>query len=145
MIFQFSEQLEQVFTVVFVKGGRRFIKDKQLHVFAQSFGDFYELLLAYTQIFDQYFRINVQLHFIQHFLGLDDRLIPIDHRTLLYFIPCENILVNSQIRKQRKLLINDRNTGFDTIANFAEALNLAFEHNVTSISPMRIYATEHFH
>ena len=143
--FRSRSRLQQVFAVILVQRRSRLVQDQQLDILAQRLGDLDQLLLANAQILDLRRGVDAELDFLQHLVGLLDRLVPVDQEALLDLVAEENVLVHRQFREKRQLLIDDGDADLFAVGDSLEFLNLAAEQDVAVIATERPDPAQHLH
>ena len=140
-----AQQLQQVGTVIVVQRGGGFIQDQQLHIAVQRLGNFHQLLLAHSQVFNLRGGVDIESHAGEHFVGPLDRLVPIHGNAVADFMTEKDILIYREFGDEGQLLIDDPDTGFLAVGDVPEGLQFALEVNVTRIGAIGPDATQHLH
>ena len=145
VLFQLTDQVQQVFAVILIQGGGRFVQDEQFDILAQCLGNLDQLLLAHTQIFDLRPRIDVQFDSLDRFSGPFDGLIPINGEAALDLIAEEDVFVDRHFRDECQLLVDDGDADLLAVGDAREFLHLPIEKDVSVVGPMRIHPAQDLH
>ena len=145
MGFQFQKQVEQLFAVVFLKRGGRFVQDQKPDVLGQRLGDLHQLLLADTDLADQARGRFVQPHAGQMPFGLREGFVPVDDTLSGAFVAQKQVLGNRQKRDQRKLLMDDDDPHRLAVRDLAKLGQRAVVMDFAVIAARRVDARQNLH
>ena len=145
LAFQTAHQFQKVRGVCFVQCGGRLVQNQQLNILGKGFSDFYQLLLANTQVLDRGVRIQIQTNTLQQFYRLLTFHIPVNESVPDDLIAHKDILGNRQFRNHGQFLMDDDDAGIFRFLDVLKFRFLAVVNNLSFIRTIGINTGQNFH
>ena len=145
LFFKLKHKFQKCLRIGFIERCRRLVKDQKFYIFCQCFGNFYQLLFADSDIFDQSVRIFFQPYLFHKLLGTSVGFRPVNRHFLSLLIAKKHIFCDRHIRYQCEFLVDNYNTFFLTVFNFLKFTNFSIVNDVTFVTSIRVDSTEDIH
>src|SRR5664280_265243 len=130
---ELADEVQQVRGVRLVQGRGRLVKDQELDVLADRFGDLHELLLADPETLDVAVGVVVEPDPGHQRLGALPGRQPVDAAASSHLVAKEDVLGDGQLGDERQLLVDDDDAGALAVAGVRELGWVALEEDLSLV------------